>query len=392
MYFLELTARFSNRQRARQRKDCRRSNAFTIMKKNSSQWIMAALVLACVVGAGCRKNNGNSAGESKVTGSPSDAPVLLAQKWTPGQRYIMRMESIESMQLPNFFPGRGAQPGATNSPVENNFAQEYSLTVTNSTDGQRDMEMEILAIELMAGQGNQQINYDSRNKVVREGGPVADVFDRLIGGKIYYLLSADNKVLKVEGIKDLFARVEAPADNPANAGGRRGGARGASAMLRNMYNEDMFKQMLELAGAPPRAMRVGESWSNTRDVTTPTVGKLVVTTTNTLRGWQEHDGKKCARVEFIGAMASADEGTSGGAMPVRTSLKSGSLSGRYWFAPELGISVETSIDQTYVISMSGQFGRPPGKDAENANANSNFSVPVRQNVSVKLLEVKPISE
>lgn len=356
---------------------------------------LVVIALVCIAFSSCKKSNGNTGKESKISGSPSDAPVALTPKWTAGQRYVMRMESAQTMQMPNFMAGGGGQPGTNTQSMENNFSQEYSLAVTNADAGNRGMEMEILAIELQAGTAErQQINYDSRNKVAREGGPVGDVFDKMIGGKIRYLVSPENKVLKVDGIKELFERLESapedPAANPAAAGRRgRAAARGGAAMMRGIYNEEVFKQMIELSGAPPNAVRVGETWSHTRDVAVPTIGKLLVTTTNTFRGWQEHDGKKCARVDFTGSMTSS-EGTNDAAMPMQMTLKDGNISGSYWFEPELGTAVETSVEQSYTVNMSGQFGRNP--NAAEGDASASFSMPVRQHVSVKLLEVKPVSE
>jgi len=367
----------------------------TLMKTNSLK--LAAIALVCIGFTSCKKNNDTAGKESKISGSPSDVPVALTPKWTVGQRYVMRMESAQTMQMPNFGPG-GGQPGTNTQTVENNFSQEYSLAVTNAGDGNRGMEMEILAVELQVTAGERtQINYDSRNKVAREGGPVPEVFDRIIGGTIRYLVSPENKVLKVEGIKELFDRLDSPADdpaanpaaNPAAGRRRRAAAGGAPAMLRGIYNEETFKQMIELSGAPPKAVRVGETWNHTREVAAPTIGKLAVNTTNTFRGWQEHDGRKCARVDFTGSMNSS-EGTNDAAMPMQMTLQDGSISGRYWFSPELGASVETSVDQSYLVNVSGQLGRNP--NAAEADASASFSMPIRQHVSVKLLEVKPVSQ
>ena len=41
--------------------------------------------------------------------------------------------------------------------------------------------------QLLAARGEQEfINYDSRNKVARQGGPMPQRFDQFVGGKIYY--------------------------------------------------------------------------------------------------------------------------------------------------------------------------------------------------------------
>ena len=371
---------------------------------NLNSIVQTSLVTLCgvVLLSACREKKGAAAGrEAKITGRPSDAPVVIEPKWAAGQRYVMRMESSQSYQLPDFAAmGRGGGAGAAgtnNPPLENNFALEYGLVVTNAPDHQRGLELEILAVEMVTARGDQELaNYDSRNKVAPRNGPMTDVFDKLIGGKIYGLVGADNKVVKVEGLNELLDRVD-PAAGP-NAGPGRGagaGGMGGGGMVRGMYNEDTFKQLIEMAGAPPKAVRVGESWPYTRETEAPIIGKLTVTTTNTLRGWQEHEKQKCARVEFTGAIIFS---TNAAASPLAAFIKlqDGVVAGHYWFAPDLGIPVETVLQQNMIINltvpnMGGQRRRgnnPP--DGATTNATQSFSAPMRQNISVKLLEIKPI--
>ena len=370
------------------------------MTKSIRAILFCALAVGCgALASGCKRNTGATAQkESKITGSPSDPPVAIQPKWAAGQRYLMRMESVQSYQLPNFpgmGRGTGGGTGTNNAPLENHFAQEYALVVTNAADGHRGIEMEILAFEIVAARGDQEfINYDSGNKVAPGHGPMTDLFDKLLGGKIYYLVAPDSTVVRVEGVKELFDRVEPPAEANAEtpaARGRRGGAMGGAGMLRSAYNEDVFRQMIELAGAPPNSVRVGENWTVTRETSAPIIGQLTITTTNTLRGWQEHEGRRCARVEFTGTVAF---GTNTGPLAAFMKLEGGSVTGRYWFAPDLGIPVETIFDQEMTLRMAN-FGTGPGRRPRAAansetNATASITAPMRQNISVKLVEVKPI--
>jgi hypothetical protein len=365
-------------------------------------WVMA--VLFCLGAAGCKKSNqsgqaGPGGQEAKIEGKASDAPVEITPKWKPGQRYVMRMESAQTMQMPNVMAGRGAAPGGT-SPMENNFAQEYALTVTNSPGPNRGMELEILAIELQTGFADQQqLNYDSRNKVARDAGPITEAFDRVIGGRVRFLISPENKVVKVEGVQELFEKAEgadaAPATDPAQPARPRAGAAGGVAMLRSIYSEEVLKQMIEMSSGPDHPVRIGESWTVNREINQPAIGKMLLAMTNTLRGWQEHEGKKCARVEFTGVITGSGEGASGGPIPMRMSLENGTLSGHSWFSPELSLTVDMSIQQNYVLKMTPPAGfgrRPPNGAGNNAEAETTFAMPVKQNVSVRLLEAKAATE
>lgn len=347
---------------------------------------LARLVLAplCVVLSltACKKSNDTSAPkESKITGSPSDAAISLKPTWPAGKRYVLRMESDQSTEVPNMQAVRDGQAPKATMKIGNRFAQEYALVATNAADGNRGLEMEILAIELESGAGNQTINYDSRNKVAPTGGAMGEALDQLIGGKIRYLLTPENKVLQVEGVDELLQRMDAPADGNPAPGGRRG--RGAaSAMARSIFNEEVLKQMIEFTGMPSNSVRIGESWTDTREIKVPMMGALVVTTTNTLRGWQERDGRKRARVDFTGTMSSK-AGEEGKSLGVQMQIESGNVSGQYWFAPEVGLATDTEVDQNYKILMAGM--PQAGRNADNTIKDMNVSV--QQHVTVKLLEV-----
>jgi hypothetical protein len=294
----------------------------------------------------------------------------------------MRMESSQSMEMPNFAAPRGNAAAPKTVSVQNNFAQEYALTITNAANGNRGMEMEILAFEIEAGQGNQRIDYDSRNQVVEQSGPFADVFNKVIGGKLYCLISSDDKVLQVAGVSELIARAtaESPGDNPPP--GRRAPLRGAATtLLTGIYNEDGIKQMVEFTRVSPETAHVGDSWPANREISSPMVGKFMLNMTNTFRGWQDHDGKKCARIEFTGTIDSSENGAA--QKPMRMTVQDGTLKGRYWFSPELKMSIETELDQEYTIHASAGTNGNAGR-----GANFNFTAPVQQKVSLKLLDVR----
>jgi hypothetical protein len=175
--------------------------------------------------------------------------------------------------------------------------------------------------------------------------------------------------------------MDAPADGNVAPGGRRG--RGtASAMARGIFNQDVLKQMLEFTGMPTHAVRIGESWTDTKEIKVPQMGALVVTTTNTLRGWQERDGRKCARVDFTGALSSKGGDTTN-AIGIQMQMESGTISGQYWFAPEVGLATDMEIDQNYKIRIAGM--PQAGRNADNTFKDMNVSV--QQRVTVKLLEV-----
>jgi hypothetical protein len=347
------------------------------MKTYVRAWLVLALACAAL-SSGCKRSDkAGSTKEPKITGSDADAPVSLVPKWKPGQRYVMRMESDQTMEMPDPTAARRGKPSDKTVQMQNTFAQEYALTVTNAADGNQGIEMEILAIELQTAGPGQTLNYDSRNTVAPQGGPFGETLDAMIGGKLFCLVSPENKVLKVEGFDALLARRQPPVEGAAPGPRRRGPMQAAAEnMLRSIYNEQVVKQMLEFSTGIPKSLRVGESWPVNRELSQPQMGTLLLSLTNTFRGWQEHDGQKCARVEFAGSIASKDGDGAASAM----TLRDGVMTGRYWFSPDKLMPLETSMDQKYTISMGG---------SNNAGGFS-FTAPVQQTVLLKLLEMKTV--
>ncbi len=350
-----------------------------------ARWFLVFLLAGVVFVGGCRKPNGGGAeakGEASLAGRPTDPPVALKPEWKPGVTYLMRLESQQTSQLPAFGGGRGNQRQTNNAPVETMFAQEYSLKVTNADGGRRGLEMEVTGVELQAGRGEETwINFDSQNRAApRDANPMVEALEKLVGGRLRFLVGADGQVLNVDGTKELFQRMDSQADSGGRANRQRGGG-----LLSRFYSEDVFKQMVEVAGAPPGAVKIGESWPVTRETAAPMIGKLTVFTTNTLLGFQSRDGVRCARVEFTGviAMSSATTTNTG----FRMEIQDGVVSGHYWFDPELGLSRETIVDQVYKVSVPA-FGGRGTNDAARTNAPGGFAAPVKQRVTVKVMEVR----
>ena len=72
-----------------------------------------AALLAVLSFTACKKSNDASAPaqkESKITGSPSDPAISLKPTWPTGKRYVMRMESDQSSEMPNMQAARDGQP------------------------------------------------------------------------------------------------------------------------------------------------------------------------------------------------------------------------------------------------------------------------------------------
>lgn len=361
------------------------------MKPNLCLYSFTILCVSLLFTTGCGQapRGEQSTKDTPVTGKPSDAPVELKAQWKPGNRYVMRMEMEQSSTF-QFGPRPATQ--------DTSFGQDYALSVTNTTDGLRGLELEILALNIESSYGdNTVLRYDSLNKVTPNEGPGVDAFDKIIGGKIRFLMNAENQVTKVDGLKELMDRVDAA---PAGGGGGRRGGRGGLGMmagvLRGSFTVDYFKQILDVHGLPSKPVQIGETWTTQKEVPAPMVGTLLVNTTNVLKGWQQREGKKCARIEFTGSITTkpgkADPTPWGGTMKI----EDGRVTGTTWFAPEIGLSVETVVAQNYNLTGTRpNIAQRRGTNASRAVTNATpekFTSPMRQNITLKLVEVTPLDQ
>ena len=256
------------------------------MKPNQSLFCCTALSAALLLTSGCQKSGERVAEENApITGRPSDPPVEMKAQWKAGQRYAMHMEMSQSGQMP-WGRGTGGQ--------ESSLGQDYAVTVTDAPGGGRALDLEILSFAAEAGAGDRVwLRYDSLNKVTPNEGPGVELLDKLLGGHIRYQLDADNKVTQMDGVQELFARVDGGAANPAGGpgarrgGGGRFGGGGPLAILQRFYNADLFKQLVDVGSLPQSATRIGDTWTVQKEIIAAVPGALLVSTTNTLKGWQQ---------------------------------------------------------------------------------------------------------
>src|SRR5580765_1920170 len=162
---------------------------------------MAGMTAMLAILVSCSKTGGNiTVKAGKITGSPSDPAVELRMKWTPENRYLMRMELTRRAQR--------QQHGQTEMVQhEFSFNQDYALTVTNAgPEDKRGLNLEILSLETStAVGGNFTLNFDSESQVdTGIENSLSDLLRQSIGGRLHYLLAPNGKVLKVSGVRELL--------------------------------------------------------------------------------------------------------------------------------------------------------------------------------------------
>jgi hypothetical protein len=178
------------------------------------------------------------------------------------------------------------------------------------------------------------LDYDSGKKATTNNvSPVADMFGKIVGSKIRFFLDVSNEVTRIEGVDDLVNRLTT------------GATAEALAPLKSMFSEGYFKQMMSANQFLPRqAVQPGDTWPVQMEIPMATMGTMVMAYDVTLQGWEMHGKRNCARLEFRGTMQTKpDPNAKAGAMSI--SILDGNTSGAAWFDPELGITIDTKMNQ-----------------------------------------------
>ncbi len=337
---------------------------------------MVVVLIAALAGGGWYLWRGKFSGrrppvkESPITGKPSDPPAELTVAWKAGQRYQMSLDMNQTC---------GYRIRSNTAPMETVFTQDYAVNVTSGDGGNRNLELEILGFTLETTSGGRIVmNFDSLNKAASsEGNAVAQSLGKLVGGRVRYEVSPENKILSTDGVKDLVARA---ASATASTTPTR-----AVIVARRHFNTDGLKQMIELGAPPPGPVRIGTQWTVERDINAGIHGTFRLVTTNTFAGWQLRDRVNCARINITGTLSATTVTGLGPAASAVGSMKisNGKLTGKSWINPTLGLPVETIFDATYDAPVIV----PPSRRDPTAETISTTISPARQSLSIKLTEV-----
>lgn len=363
------------------------------MKLNRSILKLAFMAVFPVFLGGCSPSGASrTAGghEEKITGSPADPPVRLNARWMASRRHLFRLDMTTKSTMT-----RRDLPTAQ----EITMGQDYAITVTGEQpDGRRELELEFLSLQLDVAMDDKYVmNFDSEGKTegVADNRAVSSL-QKIVGGKLRFVLSPAGTIVRMDGLQELMQRI---------AGAKTAGR--GPAMAGRFFNPELFKQLIEPPFLPDRTVRIGENWPVRREMAAAT-GMLVVEITCTFRGWQQHEGRRSARLDFVGTLQSrtntdlsarADKpgaarraGGPGGGFAKAPGIggnvlvENGKITGTTWFAPDLGLAVETVLDQSYTLKTSARW--PPATNS----APRMSTTPIHQSISVKLLEISGLAK
>ncbi len=334
------------------------------MKKNLV--LITILLSLSLSWVGCNKSGKlNKTSEFK----PPTGPVELKIKWPLGERIVQ--ETDMKMEMVLAVPGQ-----ATPMKQETTMGQGYGLTVLQANpDGGHEVEMDFLSARMASKLGDKTLlEYDSSKKSTADNAnPVADMFGKIIGSKIQYYLDASNAVERIAGVDDLVNRLSAGAQAESLA------------TLKSMYSEGYFKQMMSANQfMPPKAVQPGDTWPMRVEVPMATMGTMVLDYTITFQNWEMHGKRNCARLDFSGTIQTKpDPNAKPDGMSI--SITDGNAFGAAWFDPELGITIDTKMNQD--MKMTIQLPRNPQAKPDAAQP-QNITSQMNQVMTIKLVSVK----
>ncbi len=332
-----------------------------------TQLLMVSLLAALgLFLAGCNKSEESTPGGANAAASNAAAsgkttqptgPVELKLKWPVGAHYTQRMDLNQQMET-----SISSMPKTMKQEVE--MSQDFGLTVlTNTPEGGREIEMEFESMQITVSAGDRvQFSFDSHGESLDGNqNPMAAMFRSLVGTRIKYILDVSNHVVRLEGLQEF--RNKALANAPAQA---------RSAMAQ-MLSEDSFKQMINFGqGLPDKPVRAGDAWPVHTEITMGPLGIMELDMQYVFKGFEEHDQRNCALLDFTGIMKSKPARES--ANPnMKMSIEEGVTTGKSWFDPELGMVIGSDINQDIKMNIQMAQLQPPGF----TNTDSNTPPPAR---------------
>ena len=315
----------------------------------------------CATLCGCSKHQNTTTGSAPVSTDSTSGPVEMKLKWTVGKAYDEKMSIKRTTQL--------NLPGMS-KPENQDFVadEDFTISVLKSLpDGGTELGMEFTGQKLSIKQGSRvQLDFDSsRDPQDDKRNAVSPLLRKIIGSRLKVELDSDGKATDVVGYSDLISQIS-------------GGKPQIEATLKQLVDKEALKQMVMRGqGLPPGPVKIGDHWPVHLEMETTSVGTLVLDMKYNFRGWQEHEGHRCAVMEFVGDISSK-AGTSSDSNGAQVSIDKGTMDGTTWYDPESSMIVENASteDMAIKIALNGK----------------NYLCPTKQSMSFKIVQAGDIAQ
>ena len=295
---------------------------------------------------------------------PPAGPVELRQKWPLGASFVRETNLKQNMEIHT--PGK-ADPM---KPELTLTSQQAYTVVAELPDGGREVELQHLGFRLESDSGGYLWRYDSARKSAADQSEVAKVFQTILRSKVRYFLDARCQLERMDGVDELVNRLNMyegarlkPGmtwDNQALdkvlsriLSGTQHSMENAARGLKRMFNEDYFRNKLDPAFFPGKAVQPGDSWTCTRETPKSKRGFLNPGLrrefTVIFRSWEMHADRLCVRLEFRGTEKTCPQTGPETARTIHP-VTEGAFSGVVWFDPESGRGIEMNVNHDFTVT------------------------------------------
>jgi len=256
--------------------------------------------------------------------------VELRWKWQKGQELVYK--SVQKTQLE--FGGQ---------PMDQHMGYTYSLTIADVAEsGEATITVKYLAVVTKGNGPTGEYDYDSeKDKEPPAEGPAA-MQAKMVGQSFTMKMTPTGKVTDVQGYDKVLEAMTKGSGEEAAA---------VRAQLKQMFNNDTFKGMMQQMAPPLPEEKVGkgDSWSNEFQVKMPMIGGMNFTLKSKLSDLQDNNAhiEQDIKVELKG-------GDKDNPLAGLVEIKDGKGKATAVYSTDKGcfLSQKSSMDMT--ISVQGQ--------------------------------------
>jgi hypothetical protein len=348
------------------------------MKPPFQAWAIRASLL-CVLLAGCDRRDPLSGPvkEPRITGSTADAAVELRAEWKPKHHYDVTLLLEQSTQVRNRNTDEDFDRDIT-------FRLDFDTAVLGDP-GARPQSLSLSLNGLMFQLIREDIpliHYDTRSKVamLEDDQRTTEALDKLVGSRWRYRIAPDGSVGAAE------IETNTPSSKALDSGSKVMGV----SLVRRLFNPQFFRPFLELDYLPTNSVRVGESWPVERLLNAGTVGSVLFKGTCTFRGWQDNQGRRCARLDMAGEVVPPSgrlAGRSNRIIRGSSALEKGTLTSRIWFDPDQRLPVQAITDLNLMTVVTQRKARPKDSVDTNAPPAIRLQVPLNQRIRLRITDL-----
>ena len=344
-----------------------------------------ALISAATLASGC--SPGEDADTADFNQAPSELTsdhVDISYRYEPGKRYLYEYKISSRTKL-----GEGLAPpsfSAGNQEMRQTQTQKIALSVLDENPaGGKSLEIEFVGLSLEMNMGVMKLSYDSE-KPVDENDPVAamlaPILKKVDGHKIQMELDENNQIVSASGTEEMLKKITESV-NPQDAAMFRG-------MLDMLRSEDYVENFIAPLKLPPHPVKPGDSWPAETTQNLGPMGVLSMDLQCRFESKEMREGRETLSIAFSGTMeskADSEASSDGPTMGMDMEIVGGAVFGRHWYAPEIGMTVDSNMQMDMKMKMTLPPGLPGGSEE-----NREVEMEIHQEIHSKLLSIESAKE